>query len=145
MMKRWLVCSGLGVFLAGSVFGQTAQTWVNNSSIICPPEIPPVIDAFNFVNNRSAILSLTFTNFDYLPLFDTTSTLNFTNHGYMSANTGFRFDTELAAVGQRTWARSFFNDGTIDSGTVTNPLLFTSIFLTADGARTFVAATNIIN
>jgi hypothetical protein len=145
MMKRWLVCSGLGVFLAGSVLGQTAQSWVNNSSIICPPEIPPVIDAFNFVNNRSAIISLTFTNADYLPLFDTTSTLNFTNHGYMSANTGFRFDTEPAAVGQRTWARSFFNDGTIDSGTATNPAPFTAIFFSGNGARTFLAATNIIN
>ena len=142
-MKQRFLLIGLCLYSSASVFGQTASAWINNSSIICPPDIAPQVDAISFINNRFAVLSISFTNGDYLPVFDTTSTLNFTNHGFMSANTGFRFDTEPVEAGFARWAANFHNTGVIESGLANNS---TFLFLgTPGGARTFVGATNIVS
>src|SRR5688572_13786338 len=141
-MKRWFFMCSLGLLCLRSALGQTALFWQNDSAIIVPPMIAPQVDALNFINSKTAIISINFTNFDFLPLFDTTETLNFTNRGLLAANTGFRFDTAPARVGLRRWAANFDSSGEIDSGTDTN-LIFLPLLLGTGGARTFVASTNI--
>src|SRR5437879_1754426 len=140
-MKRCLFITCLCFSTAQGVRAQTAAAWINNSSIICPPAIAPQIDAISFINNRSAVLSITFTNGDFLPLFDTTSTLNFTNHGFMSADTGFRFDTEPVEAGFARWAANFHNTGIIESGTGNNSIL-SSVFLGGAGGEGAVIGKN---
>src|SRR2546423_13689685 len=113
MITRWLLSVGMAAAVAPAVLGQPAPLFRNDGVLTIPGnEHLLQVDALNFLNNGT--ISIQFTNFDYLPLFDTSDTLNFTNHGFMSANTGFHFDTAPATVGLRRWADGFLNDGTIE-------------------------------
>src|ERR1700756_4378303 len=82
-MKRWILFSGLFLLSCQAIRAQTAPLWINRSSIIAPPAVAPQVDAVTFVNTREGIINISFPG-DYLPLFDTTSTLNLTNDGFMS-------------------------------------------------------------
>lgn len=151
-MKRWFFVASLILALAPAVSRGADNVWVNDAVITVPPAIAPQIDALNVVNNGT--ISINYTNLDYLPLFDTTSTLNFTNgfNGYMSCNLGFRFDTAPASFGLRQRSANFENDGFIVSGvtginaTNANDILnLGSIILGTGGARSFVNANNIVS
>src|SRR5258708_14864961 len=126
--------------------------WENTGSILCPPAVPPVIDAINFVNDRTAVLSINYAtlgtigNFESLPFFDTSDTLNFTNRGLLQVDTGWRFDTEPATIGQARWAANFDNSGEIDTATTSLSTSNLIISISSSGGpRTLVSATNIIN
>src|SRR5260370_3230863 len=139
-MKRWLLFCGLATALARPVMGQPAEFWINDGIINAPPDIAPQIDAVNFVNNNTMILNSFGFGLDDRPLFDTSSTLNFTNNGVITVNTGLRFDTEPATIGYARWAANFDNPGVINSGTDTNFLVL-NFFPTT----TYVTATNLIS
>src|SRR6266404_4945327 len=148
-MKRWLLSSALALVWAGSASGQTAEFWINDGIINSPPDIAPQVDARTFINNNTISLILG-QGIDYRPLFDTSSTLNFTNFGVMSVNTGFRFDTEPATIGFARWAANFHNTGIINSGAGanffgTNFFGTNFFFLPASPSTTFVSATNIVS
>src|SRR5882724_5619716 len=101
-MKCVFAFSLPALMLAMSVCAQPAQSWVNNSVIVCPPEIPPQIDALNFENTASGVISITFTNPTVNPqLFDTSDTLNFTNRGSIDIAAGMHLDTAPAVSGAR--------------------------------------------
>jgi hypothetical protein len=151
-MKRWLILACLIPALAPVALRAADNLWVNDAVITVPPEIAPQIDALNVVNNGT--MTINFTNADYLPLFDTTSTLNFTNRftGYMQCNLGFRFDTAPVSSGLRQRSANFENDGFIVSGitginatNANNIFSLGSIILGTGGARTFVNANNIVS
>jgi len=123
-------CKSFSVLFAtafcGAAAGQPALFYENNGLLVAPPAIPPNIDAFNFLNRGQFIIN--FTNFTTpalpppvgLPPYETQNTLNYTNYfGHlMSCNTGFRMEMFNSQTGLRQRASSFFNDGTINCGTV---------------------------
>src|SRR6185295_13741653 len=99
-MKRKSVSSLFGLLLALAAPAQPVDTWLNWGVITAPPDVPPMVDALNFVNSNS--ITIIFTNFTVNPeLFDTSDTLNFTNVGSMAATSGFQFDTAPAISGLR--------------------------------------------
>src|SRR6266481_4193906 len=151
-MKRRLLTASLFLALAPWALHAADNFWVNDGVITVPPAVAPQIDALNVVNNGT--ISINFTNGDYLPLFDTTSTLNFTNtfNGYLYCNLGFRFDTAPASFGVRQRSANFENDGFIVSGVTginaTNANSFLNLFSIiagTGGARSFVNANNIVS
>jgi hypothetical protein len=150
-MKRWFL-SILALFsVAGIALGQRA--WVNNELVIGAPQI----DAETFVNN--GIMEVFLTNLTInIQLFDTSSTLNFTNSasGVMEGQPGFRFDTAPPFVGVRRRASSFFNDGFINVGSFTNrlnqnflsifaPIIGGTIVLNSGLSEMVADATNLVN
>jgi hypothetical protein len=102
---------------AGSTFN-----FINNGTTTTPQ-----IDAVNFINNGT--FNADTTGFSGLP-FETADTLNYTNTGSMSGDSGWLFDLSPASVGSRRSAANFFNDN-LASVTGVNFLL--------------VSATNIYN
>src|SRR5947209_2666367 len=145
MIKRWLALLGLAAAFAPAVFAQPSPLFRNDTVLTIPGDEHLLqVDALDFLNNGT--ISIFFTNLDYFSLYDTSDTRNFTNNGFMSANTGFHFDTAPPSFGLRQWAQNFVNNGTVDSGVDTNG---TTAFLTflfgVGGARTFVDANNIQN
>src|SRR5947209_3328289 len=89
LMKRKSIVALFSLLLALAGRAQPADTWVNWGVITAPPDIPPQIDALNFINSNS--ITLFFTNFTISPeLFDTSDTLNFTNVGTMSSTAGWQ-------------------------------------------------------
>ena len=128
-MKRCFLLSLLVAALASVARGQPALFYVNDAVVQAPPEIPPQVDAINFVNNT--FFSVTFTNLDFDPdtltfnavLFQPVDTLNFTNLSYMSVNPGINFLTIPSQTGQERMAANFYNSGTIYVGTGTNLVL----------------------
>src|SRR5947209_16134000 len=144
MIKRFLLSAGLMAGFLPAAFGQSPL--FRNDGILTIPgdESLLQVDALNFLNNGT--ITILFTNFDYLPLYDTSDTLNFTNNGIMSANTGFHLDTAPASVGIRHWADNIVNNGTIQSGLDTNGTqVFLTFLLGVGGARTYIDATNILS
>src|ERR1041385_5568065 len=144
MIKRCLLSLGLAVMAVPALFAQPSPLFRNDTVLTIPGDEHILqVDALNFLNNGT--IRILFTNLDFLPLYDTSDTLNFTNHGLMSANTGFHFDTAPPIA---SWVRhravNFFNDGTIESGVDTNGTQAVLTFLLGTGgARTFVDADNI--
>ncbi len=151
-MKRCLLLSFLAVALASAVRGQPALFYVNDAVVQAPPQIPPQIDAINFVNNN--FFSITFTNLDYnadtlsynAVLFQPVDTLNFTNVGFMSVNPGINFLTIPSQAGQERMAANFYNTGTIYVGSDTN-LVFVGPngFVYGGLPQMRIQATNIFN
>ena len=116
LMKRKSLSTLFGLLLACAATAQPANSWVNWSVITAPPDLPPMVDALNFVNSNS--ITIIFTNFTVNPeLFETSDTINFTNVGTMAVTAGFQFDTAPAISGLRHPARSLYNSGTISAGT----------------------------
>jgi hypothetical protein len=151
-MKRWFLIASLILAMVPSTLRASDGTFIWDGVKIVPPDIAPQIDAFNVINNGT--MSIDFTNLDYYPLFDTSSTLNFTNTatGYLNCNLGFQFDTAPVSFGVRQRSANFENDGVISSGAhavnlnnLTNLTLVASVLLGTGGARTFVNADNVIS
>lgn len=120
--------------------------YVNDGVVVAPPDIPPQVDATNFVNNN--YFSINFTNLFFPQLYETDNTLNFTNNGIMIANTGFRFNwfgkTNISGMKGRRMAANFENTGTISSGSGGNTNAFFGLFLLQPGLpKLQVSATNI--
>lgn len=121
----------------------------NDGSVVAPPQVIPQIDATNFVNK--GVMSLNFQgtgqNLQYL---ETADTLNFTNTGYMIANTGFKFDTFAGGPGgngSRRQAANWNNSGNVFAGP-TNSIVTVSFFqflFQQESALLQVWSTNIVN
>ncbi len=151
-MRKFLSALFLAA-LAQAAWAQIPGTYENDGQVLCPPDVPPNIDATNFVNNGRFLI--TFTNSDGIP-FDTQNTVNYTNTftGFMNCNTGFRLDTytpsDLPTTKEHP-ASGFFNAGTIACGTTfaTSVLIIggTEVILSGGqgGAKCLVTATNIVN
>jgi hypothetical protein len=139
--KFFVGCLVLG--MAWTRVNAASDFYVNDSVVLCPPQLPPQVDATNFVNNN--YFSINFTNFVLTPQFyQTASTRNFTNNGMMIANSGFRFDTAPSGSGAHSMAANFVNTGTISSGSAANTNTFANLFLlTAALPKTLISATNV--
>src|SRR5947207_9130419 len=118
-MNRKLVAGLAAVALACSVMAQEL-TYENAGFISAPPDLPPNIDAFNFVNNGTFIINLTNQLWLLPPFqsplpFEMQNVHNYTNSAgmFMSFNTGLRVDTFDPTVGVRKPASTFHNEGTI--------------------------------
>ena len=153
-MKQKLLCGLMALVLGPAALSQTYENW---ALVQCPPEIPPTIDAFNFINHAQFFVNFTNGNLLTLPVatppYETSSTLNYTNDfgAVMSCNTGFRMETYSLQSGQRQRASSLYNNGTIDCGTLgTSNVIFIGGFLfnltgTGSGIKCLVNASNIYN
>src|SRR5437762_2353012 len=117
--------SGFLALAVPALVEAAADSYINDGVIICPPQIPPQVDATNFVNNN--YFSINFTSLVFnAQLYKTANTLNFTNRGAMVVNNGFQFDTGPSSTGQRRMAANFDNTGIISasSSANTNPFAF---------------------
>jgi hypothetical protein len=160
-MKQKLLSGILALAFAVAVvptaFSQPDTYYQNVGSVICPPDIPPTIDATNFINEGQFIVNIT--NFpSVLPSqgpvdpYETFDTLNFTNGfgAFLACNSGFLFQYN-PQVGAPSPAASFYNAGTINCGTsdMTNLSYLTlrgfSIVTNQFPANFELTATNIIN
>jgi hypothetical protein len=160
-MKQKLLSGFLVLAFAMAVvppaFSQPDAYYQNVGSVICPPEIPPTIDATSFINEGQFIVNIT--NFPpQLPSqgsvdpYTTFDTLNFTNSfgAFLACNSGLlmQFNPQVGAPHP---AASFFNAGTINCGTsdMTNlsfiALRGNSIVTNPSPAVFQLFATNIIN
>jgi len=117
--------------------------YINDGILLCPPQVPPNIDATNFVNNN--FFSINYTNFFQNQPFRMASVLNFTNNGLMAGNLGFQFDTGPVGTGTRRMAANFKNAGTISSGSVGNTNSFAGLIfgLGLGLPKTVISATNV--
>lgn len=138
------VCLALAMPLTAAA---VSEFYVNDGVVNCPPQIPPQVNAVNFVNNN--FFSINFTNFLINPpLYKTANTLNFTNLGYMFANYGFQFDHGPTGAGTRKMAENFVNSGLITAGSISNVNLFAGFFFEGFFAQSFlpkifISATNV--
>ena len=165
-MKCKFISSLLALLGAGSL---SAQVYTNYGLVVAPPDIPPMIDARDFINGGHFLINMTNTDINtvgllppiLLPEYYTTRTVNYTNEAgaLMAANTGFRFttfDPDSPAQNKESRASSFFNEGAIHSGTLdtSNYLVWQAdaylqttqfLFTTIAGSRLTIDATNVIN
>lgn len=147
-MKCKLLSGFLGLGVACAASGQADAFYINDGVILCPPGIPPVVNATNFVNSN--YFNINFTNpFVINPqLYETSSTLNYTNVGKMVANRGFRFETKPSGAGIRRMAANFHNAGTISAGSVvdnTNTAFNLFFGIGAAGLpKLLISATNVV-
>jgi hypothetical protein len=147
----------MALVLGPAALSQTPASYENFGLVQCPPEIPPTIDASNFINHAQFFINFTNGNIMLLPVttppFETTSTRNYTNDfgAVMSCNTGFRMETYPLPSGPRQRASTLYNNGTIDCGTVgtSNVFIFGGLFFnlvgTGSGVKCLVNASNIFN
>jgi hypothetical protein len=110
MNFRFLLTLAAGLAVC-SLPAQTVPFYINDGVVQCPPQVPPQIDALNFVNNGSFSIQTLLSAMPYA----TQNTLNFTNRGTMDSSSGFLFMTQ-PDVGGAVPANSFYNSGTIHSG-----------------------------
>ena len=122
-MNRKLVAGLAAVALACSAIAQEL-TYENATFLSAPPDLPPNIDAFNFVNDGTFIINLTNQLWLIPPSqspipYEMQNVHNYTNSAgmFMSFNTGFRVDRFDPRVGVRGPASIFDNEGTIHCGT----------------------------
>src|ERR1035441_2877774 len=156
-MKQKLLCGLMALVLGPAALGRTPPFYENYGVVQCPPEIPPTIDASNFINHAEFLLNFTNGNLLTLPFttppYETTSTLNYTNDfgAVMSCNTGFRMETYSLQSGQRQRASVLYNNGTIDCGTLgtSNVIILGGLLFnltgTGSGIKCLVNASNIYN
>lgn len=139
--KFLLSCLMLSVGVAR--VNATSDFYVNDGLVLCPPQLPPQVDATNFVNNN--IFTINFTNLALVPqLYETASTRNFTNTGVMVGNSGFRFDTAPVGAGTHSMASSFHNSGTISAGSAANTNFINNLlFFTTGLPKLLISATNV--
>lgn len=108
-----------------AAFGQTPLFYENVGVVLAPPEIPPTIDAVNFVNQGQFVINMT----NLLPAmypyqapfpYETQRTDNYTNAfgAFLSCNSGFRLETFVRDAEPRRMATSIHNEGVIHCGTV---------------------------
>jgi hypothetical protein len=144
LLRRWLkwplLCGLIGLALCRSALA-TEPLYENDAIVNYPGNVswPPMIDATNFLNNGEFIIN--FTTFSMqTEFYETWNTLNYTNYGLMTANTGFQFDDQTTA-GPRLMAGSFYNPGTINCASITD----TNIAFFFSAGYLVVSATNIAN
>jgi hypothetical protein len=150
-MKYKFLSGCLALALGGTASSQTADFYVNDGVVNCPPQVPPQIDATNFVNNN--FFSINFTSFtENGQNYQTANTRNFTNNGLMIGNSGYQFDTGPTGAGQRRMAANFVNRGLISVGSGANPNAFFNFFFGFGfgfGGNFFpkllISATNVVN
>jgi hypothetical protein len=148
MNRKFYLASLPVIALAASALGATADFYVNDGLVMCPPSIAPQVDATNFVNNN--VFNVSFTNnvFYRGEPYRVSSAVNYTNNGLMAGNTGFEFDTRPPGAGVPRMAANFVNRGTISCGSVnnTNTVIVDSgfFFSTAAYPRYVVSATNVV-
>lgn len=138
IMKRLYSILGLTSLFASQALLATDSMWVNNGTIL----IPPNIDATNVINNGT--MGTFFTS----SLFDTSNTRNFTNSGTMSGSLGFKFDTAPRnssgqLIGLRKSAANFHNRVSGNINAIVSPL-----FVSPGGfqnGQLLIQATNVIN
>ena len=139
-MKQKLILGLMALSLMPAALSQTPGSYENWGVVQCPPEIPPTIDATNFVNH--AQFTINFTNEVFLPVtippYYTSDTVNYTNDfgAVMSCNTGFLLETLLQS-GQEQRAGTLYNNGTINCGTVgtSNTFIVNTPFSSGVSAR----------
>src|SRR5205807_945796 len=105
-------------------------------TFISPPQAFPQLDVLNFVNNGLFVVSNSFfDNINFPTTFQTSDTVNWTNHNRMVGDSGFRF--ENFDTGESRWRRSanFVNQGLVNE---TNASIFGATYIQ-------VRADNIIN
>lgn len=134
MKQKFLIVFAALAALAGRA-PAASDFYVNDSTVVCPPQIPPQVDATNFVNN--SYFSINFTNFVFLPsglftvqpdYYATADTRNFTNNGMMIANGGFLFDSSPSGNGSRSMAANYVNRGSVLCGSALNTNTFFNLF-----------------
>ena len=144
-MKCKILAGCLLLGLSPALMAVTSDFYVNDGVVICPPQIPPQVDATNFVNNN--FLSINFTNTVILPngqfavlpsSFVTANTYNFTNTGVLYCNGGLTFDLfdTVPVVDTHKMAANFVNSGTISCGSGANTN-FSSMCSSAFFSRVF--------
>src|ERR1035437_3719843 len=157
-MKQKLFYSLMALVLVPAALSQTPASYENWGLVQCPPDIPPTIDASNFINHAQFFVNFTNGNILTLPVstppYENSSTLNYTNDfgAVMSCNTGFRMETYSLQSGQRQRASTLYNNGTIDCGTLgTSNVIIIGGFLfnlntgVGSGVKCQVNASNIYN
>lgn len=156
-MKRFLLSGFLALALAPLSQGQPTGSYINNGTIIT--NIPPAIDATNFVNNGifdialNAILTNSIGAFGSIailnaqPALDFSDVLFYTNRGIMSCDTGFLFNTQPSGTGTPHRAAVFGNSnlGQIDAGSANSPITSASVFFLGNLPQLTVSATNVVN
>ncbi len=145
-MKKQLVAGLLCLAPLAAPLGQPADTFVNNTILVAPPQPVPQIDAINFVNNSVFIIELLF-----LTPYETADTLNYTNFGNLGSGTGFIFNNHNRQTLQDSAAASLYNEsGAIINCAGTNivGIFSTNVILPVIGSSGSLLrawATNIVN
>lgn len=111
LLKLWPAVALLATLAAPSVSAQPAPFYINDGLVQAPPQVPPQIDAVNFVNNATFNIQGLLSTMPYA----TANTVNYTNRGVMASSSGFAFMT-YPDFGGPVPAETFYNDGTINSG-----------------------------
>ena len=148
-MKRQILIGLTGLAMVSAALGRTDPSYINSVVILCPPSIPPMIDATNFINN-SALIDNTLNSLFVTP-FTTANTVNFTNFGVLGALEGFQFDTFNTRAARHVSAGTVYNapSAVINAGgTNYGPYFATNALfygLLGGGSECLVWATNIIN
>jgi hypothetical protein len=151
-MKQKLLSVLIGLAVVPTAFSRSAPLYENWGIVLCPPEIPPIVDASNFVNH--AQFTINYTNLGGLlqeSIFEPRNMLNFTNDfgAEMSFNSGLLLDNKSAQQVRR--ARTVVNNGTINCGTVgtSNVYVINDIWFefigSLAGAHCEVNATNVVS
>ena len=148
-MKRQILIGLAGLAMVSVALGRTDPSYVNSQVVVCPPKVPPQIDATVFINN-SALIDNTFNSLFVTP-FATANTVYYTNFGVLGALEGFRFDTFNTQTASYNSAGTLYNavgavincGGTNDGPYFTTNAIFFGIL--GSGAECLATATNIIN
>src|SRR5208282_390363 len=114
LMKRQILIGLASLAMVSVALARTDPSYINSSSLICPPATLPVIDATNFINN-AAFIDNSFISFNTINLtltpYDTANTVNYTNFGVMGSLAGFEFDTFNTRTARYTNAGTLYNAG----------------------------------
>ena len=148
LMKLAVISALVALGLCSSAFAQPMPYYENDGVVQSPPQPAPQIDAVNFINNNTFIVTSTNLALNS-QLWDTSDTVHFTNNGVMIGSPGFQFDTAPSYNGYRTRAGSIVNNGTISVGGATNLIggfnTASGIFVITGLPKLIGNATNIIN
>ena len=136
-IKLNFFAGAMALFPAFAGWGATADFYVNDSIVQVPPDLPPQVDATNFVNNNLFVIN----NTNVVQLYKTANTLNYTNTGLIIGTDGFQFDYGPSGFGQRRQALSFDNRGVISAGSISN--FYPGGNVIAAPPQLHIAATNI--
>jgi len=142
IMKQLLTTGGLSLLTVLAALAAD-PLYINDLGINSPPDVPPNIDAFGWLNRATFSID---NSFNFVPQpYETKDTLYFTNtpSGQMFGFPGFRF---LNTVGsQHYWMDTFTNNGTIatDSSQFFSGVLGTILIANSQASLLIVQATNI--
>jgi hypothetical protein len=146
-MKRLILTGLAGLAAVTAAMGRTDASYTITNVLICPPSIPPVVDARVFINNSALIDNQ---SGGTVQPYATANTVYYTNYGVLSALEGFQFNTYNTSTHLYSSAGTLLNEvGAVINGGGTNdgPYFSTNagFFLGGVGALCNVWATNIIN